>query len=80
MTIDQQIADGDYVVSRWTATGTHEGKLTGISATGKQATITGITIDRIKSGQIAESGENWDTFGLLQQLGAIPAPAAATTA
>ena len=49
----------------------------GIPATGKQATVTGITIDRIADGRIAESRTNWDTLGLLQQIGAIPAMATA---
>ena len=74
ITIEDQIADGDYVVSRWSGTGTHQGELMGMPATGKQATVTGITIDRIVDGRIAESWDNWDTLGLMQQLGAIPAP------
>ena len=77
VTIEDQIADGDYVVSRWSAKGTHQGELMGMSATGKQATVTGITIDRIVDGRIAESWDNWDTLGLMQQLGAIPVPAMA---
>jgi steroid delta-isomerase-like uncharacterized protein len=77
ITIEDQIADGDYVVSRWSGTGTHQGELMGMPATGKQATVTGITIDRIADGRIAESWDNWDTLGMMQQLGAIPAPAMA---
>lgn len=77
VTIEDQIADGDYVVTRWSAKGTHQGELMGMPATGKQATVTGITIDRIVDGRIAESWDNWDTLGMMQQLGAIPAPAMA---
>jgi len=77
VTIEDQIADGDLVVSRWSAKGTHQGELMGIPATGKHATVTGITIDRIADGLIVESWNNWDTLGLMQQLGAIPAPAMA---
>ena len=77
ITIEDQIADGDYVVSRWSGTGTHQGELMGMPATGKQATVTGITIDRIVDGRIVESWDNWDTLGMMQQLGAIPAPAMA---
>ena len=73
LTIEDQFDSGDEVVTRWTARGTHQGELMGIPATGKQATVTGITIDRIESGRIAESWTNWDTLGLMQQLGAIPA-------
>lgn len=75
ITIEEQIAEGDRVVTRWTAKGTHRGELMGMPATGKQATVTGITIDLIKGGRITESRTNWDTLGLLQQLGAIPASA-----
>jgi steroid delta-isomerase-like uncharacterized protein len=72
ITAEQVIADGDYVAIRWTARGTHKGDLFGIAPTGKQATATGISIDRWANGKIAESWVNWDTLGLLQQLGAVP--------
>jgi steroid delta-isomerase-like uncharacterized protein len=78
ITIEDQIADGDRVVTRWSAKGTQEGDLMGVAATGKQATVTGITIDRIVDGRIAESWTNWDTLGMLQQLGVVPAMARAT--
>jgi steroid delta-isomerase-like uncharacterized protein len=71
--IEDQIAEGDKVVTRWTATGTHKGDLFGLGPTGKQTTIGGITIDRFKGDKIAESWDNWDALGLMQQLGAIPA-------
>jgi steroid delta-isomerase-like uncharacterized protein len=77
VTIEQQLEDGDYVVSRWTGTGTQQGELMGVAATGKQVRVTGITISRIADGKIAEEWTNWDTLGMLQQLGAIPAPEAA---
>ena len=77
ITIEDQIADADRVVTRWRATGTHHGELFGIAPTGKQATVEGITIDRIVDGRIAESWDNWDTLGLMQQLGAVPAMATA---
>jgi len=73
LTVNQQIADGDYVATRWTAKGTHKGDLFGIAPTGKQTTVTGITIDQWTDGKVAESWTNWDTLGLLQQLGAVPA-------
>jgi len=77
ITIEEQIGEGEYVTSRWMARGTHEGDLMGITATGKQATVTGITIDRIANGRFVESWTNWDTLGLLQQLGVAPALATA---
>jgi predicted ester cyclase len=72
LTIEDQIAEGDKVCTRWTASGTHRGDLFGISPTGKQTTIGGITIDRFMGGKIVESWDNWDALGLMQQLGAIP--------
>lgn len=76
-TIDDQIAEGDQVVTRWTADGTHQGELTGIPATNKTSTVTGIAIDRIINGKIAESWGIFDQFGMLQQLGIISMPEAA---
>ncbi len=73
-TIDEQIAEGDKVVTRWTAGGTHQGELAGIPATGKTSTVTGITVDRIVNGKIAESWGIFDQFGMMQQLGVIPMP------
>jgi steroid delta-isomerase-like uncharacterized protein len=72
VTVDDQIAEGDRVVTRWTARGTHQGDLLGMPPTGKQATVTGITIDRYSGGKIVESWDVWDALGMLQQLGAIP--------
>jgi steroid delta-isomerase-like uncharacterized protein len=77
ITIEEQIADDQAVATRWSAKGTQEGELMGMPASGKQATVTGITIDRIVDGRIAESWTNWDTLGMLQQLGVVPALATA---
>jgi steroid delta-isomerase-like uncharacterized protein len=73
-TIDEQIAEGDKVMTRWTGHGTHQGELVGIPATGKSTTVTGIAVDRIADGKIAESWLVFDQFGLMQQLGVIPTP------
>ena len=75
LTIDQQVAEGDTVVTRWTARGTHEGELMGIAPTGKQVTVTGVTIERVVDGKIVEGNDQWDALGLLQQLGAVSMPA-----
>jgi steroid delta-isomerase-like uncharacterized protein len=77
VTVEEQIAEGDLVATRWTARGTHRGPFLGMEPTGKQATVTGLTIDRIENGKIVESWNNWDTLGLLQQLGVVPALAEA---
>jgi predicted ester cyclase len=74
-TIEDQIAEGDRVVSRIIWYATHTGNFQGIPPTGKQVTMTGIAIIRVANGKIAEFWGEFDALGLLQQLGAIPAPA-----
>jgi steroid delta-isomerase-like uncharacterized protein len=69
--IEEQVAEGDLVVTRWTGTGTHKGELMGVAPTGKGTTVTGVTIDKIKDGKIVESWNNWDTLGLMRQLGVV---------
>jgi steroid delta-isomerase-like uncharacterized protein len=73
-TIDEQITEGDKVVTRWTADGTHQGELAGIPPTNKTFTVGGIVVDRIVNGKIAESWGIFDQFGMMQQLGVIPMP------
>jgi len=68
ITIENMIAEGDKVVCRVTACGTHEGEFVGIPPTGKQVTWTGITINRFASGKIAETWQSWDALGFMQQL------------
>jgi steroid delta-isomerase-like uncharacterized protein len=77
MTIDDQIADGDKVVTRWTARGTHTGSFQGLPPTGKRAAFTGVDIDRFVDGKAVECWTNTDELGLMQQLGAIPEQQAA---
>jgi steroid delta-isomerase-like uncharacterized protein len=73
-TVDEQIAEGDKVVTRWSAHGTHKGELAGIPPTGKSAKVTGMGIDRIVNGKIVETWGVFDQFGMLKQLGVIPTP------
>jgi steroid delta-isomerase-like uncharacterized protein len=75
VTIDAQFADGQYVTTRFTAKGTHDGDLFGSPATGRQIAISGITISRCADGKIAEEWELVDAVGALQQVGAPPAGA-----
>jgi steroid delta-isomerase-like uncharacterized protein len=79
LTINDQIAEGDKVVTRWTATGTHKGELMGIAPTNKSATVTGVDIDRYQDGKVVEAWASYDMLGMLQQLGVVPvlAPAGA---
>lgn len=75
MTIDDEVVAGDRIVTRWTATGTHDGDLPGLPRTGKKISVTGITIARLSNGKFVESWNNWDALGMLRQLGAIPGDA-----
>ena len=74
ITVEDLIAEGDKVVIRFTSTGTHQGEYLGIAATGKQVTGTGIAIYRIAGGKVVEEWAERDMLGLMQQVGAIPAP------
>ena len=73
-TIEEQVAEGDKVVTRWTSSATHQGELMGIPATGNRTGVSGITISRISEGKLVEDWNNWDTLGLMRQLGVIPEP------
>src|SRR5436190_2066921 len=72
ITVDEQIAEGDKVASRWTGRGTHDGDLMGVAPTGKQVTVSGLTFSRLANGKVVEEYTNWDTFGMMQQLGVVP--------
>ena len=74
ISIDEQIAEGDTVATRWTGRGTHTGEISGIAPTGKDVTITGTSLSRVESGKLVEDRTTWDTLGMLVQLGAIPRP------
>jgi steroid delta-isomerase-like uncharacterized protein len=77
VTVDHQFADGDYVATRFTCRGTHDGELLGFPATGRAVEVAGITLSRCENGRIAEEWELVDVAGLLQQIGALPEPAQA---
>lgn len=72
VSIDQQFSDGDYVATRLTIRGRHDGALMGTPPTGKEVEFTGITISRCEDGRIVEEWELTDTVGLLGQVGALP--------
>jgi predicted ester cyclase len=79
VTLDDQVAEGDRVTSRWKGSGTHSGPLMmpagTIPPTGRSITFDEIRIDRCAGGRIVESWFIPDRLGLWQQLGLIPAPA-----
>lgn len=68
------LCEDDLVASRVTYTGTHDGEFMGIPATGKHATVTGTTINRVEDGRIVESWPETDFLGLLRQVGAVDTP------
>lgn len=74
ITIEDQIAEGEMVVTRWTGRGTHDGELMGVPPSGNRAEVSGISIDRVSGGRIAETWSAHDTLGMMQQIGAIHAP------
>jgi steroid delta-isomerase-like uncharacterized protein len=73
--IDDMIAAGDRVVTRWTMEGVHEGEFQGIAPTGNHVTVQGIIISRFENGRVAEEWEEADLMGLLRQLGVSAPPA-----
>ena len=72
--IDQQFTEGDYVATRYTINGTHDGDLMGTPPTGRDVEFTGLTISRCENGRIVEEWEITDTISLLGQVGALPEP------
>ena len=77
--VDAQVAEGDAVATVWTGRGTHRGAWASpigpVAATGEAVTWTATTTLRVAGGRIAEVvGTHWDHLGILQQLGALPAP------
>jgi steroid delta-isomerase-like uncharacterized protein len=71
-TIEDQIAEGDRVATRWTMHGTHEGEFRGIAPSGKRIRVTGIGIFRFSGGKVVESWDNFDQLGMMRQLGVVP--------
>jgi steroid delta-isomerase-like uncharacterized protein len=73
-TVDEQIAEGEKVVTRFTWTGTHKGEFMGIPPTNKRVKVWGVVIDVVRNGLFSESRIIMDSVGLLQQLGVMPQP------
>jgi predicted ester cyclase len=72
-TVEDQVAEGDKVVTRYTASGTHQGEFFGVAGTGNRVEFTGIQIDRFdESGKMIEEWPEYDLLGAMRQLGAIP--------
>jgi steroid delta-isomerase-like uncharacterized protein len=72
VTVEDQVAEGDRVITRWTFRGTHTGTYMGVPPSGRQITVSGVHIHRIMDGKIVEVWAYPDALGFLQQLGVIP--------
>jgi steroid delta-isomerase-like uncharacterized protein len=72
VTIEELVAEGDIVVARYSATGTHRGELAGVAPTGNEVRWSGVNVYRIANGKIAETWQLADMLGLMRQIGAIP--------
>lgn len=73
--IEEQVCEGDKVVSRFEWTGTHKAEFMGVPATGRQVRVWGVVIDRLEAGRIKDTRILMDALGLMMQLGALPASA-----
>ncbi len=74
LTIEDMITDGDKIVVRYSALGTHQGSFYGAAPTGKTLTSSGIDVFRCVNGKVAERWLEADFLGFLQQLGIFPSP------
>jgi len=72
VTVEDQVAEGDLVGSRHSSHGTHTNTFMGMPATGKEATVTGMTVTRIADGRMVEAWTSWDALGMFEQLGIAP--------
>jgi steroid delta-isomerase-like uncharacterized protein len=71
--VEEQLAEGDKVTTRYTMGGTHQGEFFGVPATGRRGEVSGVNIDRFdESGKVVEEWASYDALGIMRQLGAIP--------
>lgn len=75
ITVEEQIAEGDLVVDRFTANGTHKGEFRGVTPTNKNITFTGIVINRFADNKIVERWTEINLLGIMTQLGVMLEPA-----
>ena len=71
-TLEDMVAEGDKVTTRYTVSGTHKGEFMGIPATGKKFKISGFEIRRLSGGKMVEYWGLMDSLSLMRQLGAMP--------
>ena len=71
LTVEQQLAEGDWVATRVTMRGTHLGEWQGIKPTGKSLEVTAVNIDRVVGGRIVEHGGAANLLGPMLETGAV---------
>jgi steroid delta-isomerase-like uncharacterized protein len=74
--VEEQIAEGEKVLTRFEWTGTHRGEFLGVPATGRSVKVWGMVIDRLQGGRIRDTRIIMDSLGLMIQLGVFPPPRA----
>jgi predicted ester cyclase len=72
LTVEDMVAEGDRVATRWTLTALHTGDFMGVAPTTRRITIRGMIMDRFVDGRVVEAWDSFDAYGVLTQLGAIP--------
>ncbi len=70
--VEKQVAEGDMVVTRWIARGTHRGEFMGVAPSGRRIEVSGMSMDRSLEGRIVENWNNWEALEMMLQIGAIP--------
>jgi steroid delta-isomerase-like uncharacterized protein len=73
-TVEDQVAEGEKVTTRYTLGGTHQGEFFGVPGSGRRVEISGINIDRFEGGKLVEEWASYDLLGGLRQVGAMPEP------
>jgi steroid delta-isomerase-like uncharacterized protein len=69
--VEQVVDDGELIAARWVATMTHTGDHLGVPASGKRASVTGMSMARLRDGKMVEGWNNWDMLALMQQVDAV---------
>lgn len=72
LTASATVTEDDRIALFWVATGTHQGPLMHIPATGRPCVVRGVSLLRIERGRIVEAFHLWDLAGLLRSVGLLP--------
>ena len=72
-TLEDMVGENEKLAVAWTISGTHKGEFMGVPPTNKKVTVDGITIHHFVNAKIMDSYASWDAWGMMQQLGVVPA-------